>query len=130
MVERVTITFQSLCFLNLHLKGSKKYLCVYLYFSFTQVCILPLKLSPLVIVLGAAQMSGGNESLPPSLHGLEILVTDQSQGDLRVPRRTVLRTAEVDLLAGVHDHGEVHQSSLVLHAVHRHHAFEEQLFGS
>lgn len=85
--------------------------------------------SELLILPGAAQMCWGQVPVPPGLHGLQVLETHQRQSDLRVPRRAVLRTPKVYLLARGHDHGEIHKSSLVLHAVYCGHALEAELLG-
>lgn len=69
-------------------------------------------------------------SAPFSLHGLRVLVANERQGNLRVPRRALLRTSEVDLLTAGHDHGEVDPAAFVLHAVHSGHALEAQLLDS
>lgn len=86
----------------------------------------------LVILPGAARVTRGQvpAAAPSGLHGLRVLVAHERQGDLRVPRRALLRAPEVDLLSAGHHHGEVHPASLVLHAVHGGHALEAELFDS
>lgn len=86
----------------------------------------------LVILSGAARVTRGQVSCaaPSSLHGLRVLVANESQRDLRVPRRGLLRAPEVDLLTATHDHGEVDPAALVLHAVHGGHALEPELLDS
>lgn len=86
-------------------------------------------MSELLILAGTSQVRCRQVPVPSSLNSLKVLVAHQCQGDLRVPSHTVLRAAKVNLLAGTHDHGEVHQPSLVLDAVHRDHALEAELLG-
>lgn len=86
----------------------------------------------LVVLSGTARVTRGQVSCaaPSSLHGLRVLVANERQGDLRVPRRALLRAPKVDLLTAGHDHGEVDPTTLVLHAVDGGHALEAELLDS
>lgn len=76
-----------------------------------------------IVLVRVGQVSPSRED------SLEVLVSDQRQRDLRVPRRPLLDAAKVDLLPRRQHHGEVHQAALVLDAVHRGHEGEGEVLG-